>query len=527
MPKNKPAGFMSYVNSDDKYGQLTTLRERLSDEVQMQIGTEFPIFQDRKDIHWGQNWKERIENSLDETTFLIPIITPSFFNSKACREELARFLEREKKLDRNDLILPVYFVDTPLLNKAELRASDDLAEVIASRQYADWRELRFEPFTNPQVGKTFEKLAVQIREALPRVQTRDMPKSKKAPVKSAASNAQPSVSTTGGAGEQRTEGPTPKQGPLTRIVDPWHRGDFATISDAIKAVAPGTRILVRPGLYQEGLVVDKPLEIVGDGEPGGVVIQAAGSNVILFQTTMGRIVNLSFRQLGGDKYCVDIAQGRLELEDCDITSQSQACVGIHGGADPRLRRNRIHHSKRGSGVVLYENAKGTLEDNEIFGNALSAVEIKEGADPMVRRNRLRDGKGAGVHVHESGQGTLEDNDISGNPLAGVQIKSGANPTLRRNRIHDSGSGVFVLEGGQGIFEDNDIFGNRLEGVEIKKRGNPIFRNNRINKNARYGVRVYENSGCTFENNDLTDNGKGAWIIAKDSQTNVTRVNNKE
>ena len=78
MPKNKPAAFMSYVHSDDKYGQLTTLRERLSDEVQMQIGTEFPIFQDRKDIQWGQNWKERIENSLDETTFLIPIITPSF-----------------------------------------------------------------------------------------------------------------------------------------------------------------------------------------------------------------------------------------------------------------------------------------------------------------------------------------------------------------------------------------------------------------------------------------------------------------
>lgn len=522
MPKNKPAGFMSYVHSDDKYSQLTTLRERLSDEVQMQIGTEFPIFQDRKDIHWGQSWKERIENSLDETTFLIPIITPSFFNSKPCREELKRFVERERKLDRNDLILPVYFVNTPLLNNSELRANDELAEIIADRQYADWRELRFEPFTNPQVGKMLEKLAVQIRDALPRVQT-----PKKAPAKSAASNAQPSVSTTGGASEQRTEGPTPKQGPPTSIVDPWHRGDFATISDAIKAVAPGTRILVRPGLYQEALVVDKPLEIVGDGEPSEVVIQAAGPNVIRFQTTMGRIVNLSLRQLGGDKYCVDIAQGRLELEDCDITSQGVSCIGIHGGGDPRLRRNRIHDSKRGSGVVLYENAKGTLEDNEIFGNALSAVEIKGGADPMVRRNRLRDGKGAGVHVHESGQGTLEDNDISGNPLAGVQIKSGGNPTLRRNRIHDSGSGVLVFEGGQGIFEDNDIFGNRLQGVEIKKSGNPIFRNNRINKNVRYGVLVYENSGGTFENNDLPDNGKGAWYIADDSKANVTRVNNKE
>ena len=50
MTKNKPAALMSYVHSDDKYKQLSTLRERLSDEVQMQIGIEFPIFQDTKDI---------------------------------------------------------------------------------------------------------------------------------------------------------------------------------------------------------------------------------------------------------------------------------------------------------------------------------------------------------------------------------------------------------------------------------------------------------------------------------------------
>ena len=82
-----------------------------------QTGQEFTIFQDR-DIQWGQNWKRRIEKSLDEeVTFLIPIITPSFFKSKACRDELGRFLERERRLNRDDLILPVYYVDTPLINK--------------------------------------------------------------------------------------------------------------------------------------------------------------------------------------------------------------------------------------------------------------------------------------------------------------------------------------------------------------------------------------------------------------------------
>lgn len=163
-----PLAFMSYARFVDEHdlGQLTKFRERLSGEVQVQTGEAFPIFQDRKDIHWGQHWQERIDNSLDAVTFLIPILTPSFFKSPKCREELEKFLEREKALGRNDLILPIYYVDCPVLNDEEKRKKDKLAETIVNRQYADWRDLRFEPFTSPQVCKTLAIMAIQIRDTL-------------------------------------------------------------------------------------------------------------------------------------------------------------------------------------------------------------------------------------------------------------------------------------------------------------------------------------------------------------------------
>jgi hypothetical protein len=132
------------------------------------MGEEFVIFQDRKHISWGQNWKERIEESLDGATFLIPIITPSFFNSSYCRDELQRFLDRERNLNRSDLILPVYYVSCPLLDDEAKRANNEMAQVIAGRQNADWRELRFESFDSPQVTRTLSHLAIQIREALER-----------------------------------------------------------------------------------------------------------------------------------------------------------------------------------------------------------------------------------------------------------------------------------------------------------------------------------------------------------------------
>jgi len=118
------------------------------------------------------------------------------------------------------------------------------------------------------------------------------------------------------------------------------------ITEAIEAANPGDRILNRPGLYREGLVMDKPLEIIGKGSPGNVVVQTRGKSALLFRTTMGLVANLTLQQMeGGEWHCVAIAQGRLDLKGCDITSQSQACVAIHGGADPRLRCNRIQGGK--------------------------------------------------------------------------------------------------------------------------------------------------------------------------------------
>jgi F-box protein 11 len=526
MKQQKPVAFMSYVHTDDKYKHLTTLRERLSDEVQVQAGREFPIFQDSEGIKLGQNWKQRLETALDEVTFLIPIITPGFFNSKYCRDELQRFLEHERRLNRNDLILPIYYVDCPLLNDEKQRAQDELAQAIASRQYADWRELRFEPFTNPQVGKTLAQLAVQIRDALQLVQAAEQITAPTPALKETqAAGQSPSEKS-----EQSPQQPSAKTEPPTRIVDPWHRGDHPTISEAIEKADAGDRIVVRPGLYQEALVINKPLEIIGEGEPGEVVVQATGKHVIVFKTTMGRVANLTLQQMGGGKwYGVDIAQGRLELEECGITSRSLAGVAIHDGADPRLRRNRIHDNRQGGGVVIYENGQGTLEDNDIFGNDLSGVEIKTGGNPTLRHNRIHDSKqGSGVVIYENGQGILEDNDIFGNALSGVEIRTGGNPTLQRNRIHNNKeNGVYVHKNGQGTLEDNDIFSNTHAGVAVRNGGSPTLRRNRINKNGYEAAWVSDAGGGIIEDNDLRGNKRGAWDIAAESEANVKRSGNVE
>jgi len=221
------------------------------------------------------------------------------------------------------------------------------------------------------------------------------------------------------------------------VVDPYHRGDFTTVSEAIKAARPGDRILVRPGLYLESLAIDKPLEIIGDGPVADIQIHARDAHVVVFRTNISRIANLTLRQTGGEGTWtgVYITQGRLELEGCDITSQNGACVAIQGGADPRLRRNMIHDGKQ-SGVWVFDQGLGMLEDNDIIANALAGVEIRTGGDPTLRRNLINRNGYTAVWIHESGKGVVEDNDLTGNKPGAWDIAADSQDDVTHTRNLD-------------------------------------------------------------------------------------------
>jgi len=479
MADSRSTAFMSYAHIDDRLnrGYLTEFCECLSGEVCLHLGEEFPIFMDRKDIKWGDSWKKRIEESIDGTTFLIPIISPGFFKSQNCRNELNLFLERERELERDDLILPIYLIDTPLLNDKIKKNQDKLAQTIASRQYADWRGLRFEDLGSGAVRRELSKLAAHIRNALDSMppSSRDHEPAVETPAP-VHHETRPYIDASENKVEERPRPEMP-----TVVVDQWHRGDYTTISQAIKEADPGSRILVHSGIYDEGLVLDKPLEIVGDGNLGDVVVRAEGKDAILFKAARGRVTNLVLQQIGGGNYYgVDIQQGLLEIEGCDISSSSLACVAIHGKAVPKLRGNKIH-----------------------------------------------DGKNVGIYVYESGQGLIENNEIFGNVLSGIEIIEAGNPIVRGNMIHDGSCGLNIHKNGQGLIEDNDIFGNTLTGIEIKKAGNPTVRGNRINKNAYNAVYIHDKGAGIIENNDLRNNKKGAWDISSDSKNLVKRSGNQE
>jgi len=514
------AAFFSYVHDDDTHdnGRITKLRQMLEEEVRALSGEDFEIFQDYEDIHWGQKWEERLNGALDGSTLLISVVTPRYIKKEFCRKEVLRFLERESKLGRNDLVLSIYYIDTDLGT-----SNDPVISAISNHQYYDWRDLRHEPHTNPEVGKRIEKMALEIMAAMKRNTLASLKTIQIAEIISRSSEA--FITEITSATEIRQ--PSKRVEPPTMVVDPMpRRGDYTTITKAIESADPGTRILIRPGFYKEAIKLEKPLELIGDGDRDEIIIEAINSCIIQCQTEFGRIANLTLRQSGGNGFFgIDILQGRIEIDDCDISCKSRSSIAIHNAADPRLRRNRIHNGER-SGIYIFENGKGTIENNDVFENEGNGVTIELGSDPIIRYNRIYKNSGSGVEIrNEDTKSTLEENDIFNNETLGIVIY-GSDPTIRRNRIHDCRWGIGITENGKGIFEYNEIYGHIKAGAVITEGGNPIMRNNKINKNSGAGIQLYNRGNGTFEYNNLTGNELGAWSIDDESEP-IRVINNTE
>lgn len=302
-------------------------------------------------------------------------------------------------------------------------------------------------------------------------------------------------------------------------------GQYTTISEAIRNAEPGTRIMVRPGFYNEGFAIDKELEIVGDGPLRDIVVESTETNCIRMQTEKATVRGLTLRARTAPKefFAVDIPRGQLILEDCDITSDTLASVAIHGTmADPIIRRSKIHDGKAG-GVFVFDHGKGTIEDCDIYGNTNAAVEIKDGSNTTVRRSKLYDNKASGIFVWKNSKGTIEDCDIYGNEYAGITIGEYASPSISKCKIHNGkAGGIFVYNHGKGTIEDCEITTHVYAGIEIKDDSDPVVRRCKISQSKVSGVFVWKNSKSTIEDCEIFKNTYAGIAISEGGDPQVRR-----
>jgi ATPase family associated with various cellular activities (AAA)/Right handed beta helix region/AAA lid domain len=218
--------------------------------------------------------------------------------------------------------------------------------------------------------------------------------------------------------------------PAWERVAPVGWGVHHTITAALRAAADGAQISVKPGVYRENVVIDRPVTLVADDGEGSVVLVAAHGTALRLTAKSGEVRGLVIQGEPGQP-AVLADTGALVLRDCDI---SGGHVELAGAAATSLLDCCVHDSDSsglrisGSGHVVVRG--GVVRD--VAGDGL-VIAGDSGAE--VTGLTVRGTAGHAVRIAGAARCTLADCDLSESGQAAVLVDGAAVPVLRGCRIH--------------------------------------------------------------------------------------------
>lgn len=88
--------FLSYCHADNDHlkGAILQFVNDLIDEYNYETSNTLGLFVDKTSINWSEDWRQALDRGIGNANIILPIITPRYIRSEACRKELLDFNTR-------------------------------------------------------------------------------------------------------------------------------------------------------------------------------------------------------------------------------------------------------------------------------------------------------------------------------------------------------------------------------------------------------------------------------------------------
>ncbi len=179
-------------------------------------------------------------------------------------------------------------------------------------------------------------------------------------------------------------------------VDSSGEADYHSIQEAINSIPTNDgnyTIIVKPGVYRENIIIDKPISLIGS-DPSTTIIEGTGNGSVIYINETGRatIKGFTIKNSGDNGYpgTPDYAAGiRIESNDNTITDNiivDNQC-GIYAVS---AQRNNISYNiikdNREYGIYIYVRSSYTIIHHNVFLKNQCGLRIKHSEHCLVYKN---------------------------------------------------------------------------------------------------------------------------------------------
>ncbi len=296
------------------------------------------------------------------------------------------------------------------------------------------------------------------------------------------------------------------------------------LQELIDATEAGGVLSLESGTYLGPVVIDKPMEIRGEGWP---VVDGQGvGNVITINAPDVTITGLRVINTGDS----------LDQENAGISGNAPRAtivgnqlenvlfgIFLRRGEDSVVADNLVgamdlELGRRGDGIRLWESSRTLIEGNTVEGGRDTVIWFSN--DVVMRDNRISDGR-YGIHSMYSDGILMERNHLSGNSVGGFLMYS-FNLTMRDNLIAGSqgpsGYGIGLKDMDHVEAIGNRFIGNRIGVYFDNSPATPgvehLFADNLFAYNDVGAGFLPSVNGNVFTNNAFVDNGEQVGVQGK-------------
>ncbi len=319
-------------------------------------------------------------------------------------------------------------------------------------------------------------------------------------------------------------------------------GDVATLAEALSAIDEGGTITLSGTIDAgDGITIDKPVTIQGEGSSVTTVVGSAGDQVLLVSGG-GPVVLSGFAvsyEGGGPANGVVVEGAAVTLRECIVSGAVGAGPGgsgvvvRNGGSldaqDCRIEGNQLNGvdvfdtsvadltgfeilDSGQTGLLFAGNSTGTVSGTTVDGNGLNGVEVRDAATPTFDGNTISNNAELGVFVQDEAAPTISLSTVSSNGFSGIAVDGEASPTIfDSDMIANGENGIRYDSEASGTVRGNVIEGNQLHGIAVVQRAAPEIIQNTIRGSADTGIAHFGEATLNIVGNTVSGARVGLFL----------------
>ena len=319
-------------------------------------------------------------------------------------------------------------------------------------------------------------------------------------------------------------------------------GDCSTVRQGIQLCRDGGVVVISPGIYEEQVVLERPLTVRGIGPAEGTVIQFKGRPALVLSGN-GAVEHLSFKRIGSvgstdqqlltstdqrlfTDAAVLITSGDPAITQCVLESSDGSGVAVWGRTTaPTLVDCEFAQTCK-AGISFVAGAGGDVRGCDIAATEVGVIIFGVGTSPEVV-GCVMERADFGILIDGGAAGTLRDCTVRGCNI-GIRVKgSHTAPTVMRMLIESadtgSGGGLEIGQGASGTYDAVKVTGGGF-GVAIFGTGtDPVLLHCVANGAAAgdFGLITYDGAGGICRNCRFEGYRSGVYANGEETQTIFT------